>query len=993
MDIEALRAAIESLDGEFDLVRELGRGATSIVYLLRDHGLERDVALKVIRGGLGTDEEAMGRLQREAHLVAKLHHPNIVKLYGTHRFLDGTVALMMEHVPGRNLKEILTREGALPAPVALEILKDVASALAYAHRRRIVHRDVKPENIYIDEEVGAARLADFGVARPWDQDSRLTLPGASLGTPAYMSPEQVDGKEVDGRSDVYSLGLVGYEMILGHHPWEGESVFSTIFKQKNEELDMDLPGLDRYPGLAEVLERALKKDPEDRWESAEALLKALQEVVPQRRRDDSAAPDGFTAPETERGTAEIPEGPGRGDLIDWGEIDWVAMEEGGLDLLDEDEDEDEDEDSLETGGLPVPPGDLGETASLRDLPLPSALGRLRDRWSAKWWAGALVLFLSAFYAGFHWLPSSGPEEDTPLDLRPSRGSAAGGGMEAAGPTAGSPSLMIPGGGEIQGTVGSTVTLVARASDPAGDPLLDTLVSFQVVEGEGTLERDQMRTGEGGLAETALRLPTRAGAIVVHGRLSGSDSAMARFQISALPGPPLTLSPILGDGQTAPPGEALADFVGVRVLDEFGNPIPNAPVLFQVVEGEGTVRPPEAQTDNAGRAFARWIMGTSPGPQMLAAVVPGARDSIVTFSATAEMPIDAEAGEEQDVEAEEPLPVRVLPRAFAVGGSQVCRIVRDGTPQCRGGLDPEETGGASTGGLRAVVEGVSHGCGLRADGSAWCWGANESGQLGDGSTEDRASAVQVATGIPLSLMVAGLSHTCALDGMGEALCWGRNLNGQLGDGSRMDRGRPAPVSGELTFESLAAGWNHTCGLTSGGQGFCWGLNGDGQLGDGSRVDRLTPTRIPGTFQSLAAGASHTCGIGETGVLCWGDNSFGQLGTGGTSPNQPTPVPVTGLPSPPTALVTGAVHTCALVAGGSAYCWGQNLHGQLGDGTTENSPRPVPVTGNLRFVALFAGGGVTCGFTPDNAEYCWGMNQGGQLGDGTRTNRSSPTRVRE
>ncbi len=275
---EQLKEAIEAVGGEFELIRELGQGATAVVYLLRDHALNRDVAMKVIRATFAADEEALARLQREARLVAQLSHPNIVKLYGTHRLTDGSFALLMEHVPGRNLKELLREEGAFPVPRALRVLKDVASALAYAHRRRIVHRDVKPENIYIDEEVGAARLADFGVARPWDQDARLTLPGASLGTPAYMSPEQIDGLEVDGRSDVYSLGLVGYEMLLGHHPWEGENVFTIIYRQKNDELPMEPLGLGHYPALAETLEKALEKEPAARLESAMAFLERLSEL-------------------------------------------------------------------------------------------------------------------------------------------------------------------------------------------------------------------------------------------------------------------------------------------------------------------------------------------------------------------------------------------------------------------------------------------------------------------------------------------------------------------------------------------------------------------------------------------------------------------------------------------------------------------------------------------------------------------------------------------
>jgi serine/threonine protein kinase len=146
-DPELLKEAVKALGGEFELIRKLGQGATSVVYLHRDHALDRDVAMKVIRATFAGDDEAMARLQREAHLVAQLTHPNIVKLYGTHRLTDGSFALFMEHVPGRNLKEILRAEGAFSVQRTMRVLTDVASALAYAHRRRIVHRDVKLANV------------------------------------------------------------------------------------------------------------------------------------------------------------------------------------------------------------------------------------------------------------------------------------------------------------------------------------------------------------------------------------------------------------------------------------------------------------------------------------------------------------------------------------------------------------------------------------------------------------------------------------------------------------------------------------------------------------------------------------------------------------------------------------------------------------------------------------------------------------------------------
>jgi len=144
------------------------------------------------------------------------------------------------------------------------------------------------------------------------------------------------------------------------------------------------------------------------------------------------------------------------------------------------------------------------------------------------------------------------------------------------------------------------------------------------------------------------------------------------------------------------------------------------------------------------------------------------------------------------------------------------------------------------------------------------------------------------------------------------------------------------------------------------------------------------------ETLVTGSAHTCGISERRVLCWGANNFGQLGNG-TTEDRPLPVEVQGLPSAPVALTAGAVHTCALVVGGRAYCWGQNLHGQLGDGSTQHRAMAVSVAQGLTFTEIHAGGALTCGLTSGGTEYCWGLNQRGQLGDGSRVNRSTPTRV--
>jgi alpha-tubulin suppressor-like RCC1 family protein len=962
-----LKQAVESLGDEFELVRELGRGATSVVYLLKDHALDRDVALKVIRAGYGGDEEALARLQREARLVAQLQHPNIVKLYGTHRLPDGRLALLMEHVPGRNLKEILRKEGPLEVPRTLSLLRDVASALAYAHRRRIVHRDVKPENIYIDEEVGSARLADFGVARPWDQDARLTLPGASLGTPAYMSPEQIDGKEVDGRSDVYSLGLVGYELLLGHHPWEGENVFTIIYKQKNEKLPFEELGLGGSPNLARLLKKALEKEAEDRWESAEAFLAQLSEMGVAPPEDSGIRDDpGMATPIVTDGDTDFGHFEGDMSPVDWDNV--AAVDEGTPAVSLREEEEATRRRRAPLGAIPLRRRGI-RMAALATILVAGSYGAYR-------WLSATEGTTDP--TGFSSVPVSsvGPEAATPQPRDP--------------PTEAEPSLAASTAETLSGVVGSLIPLAVRANGDGGVPLADTLVLFLVEEGDGILESAEARTDAEGAAEVNLRLPNRPGAVVVSATVAGSEDLRTQFELTALPGSPRRVTSIVGDQQRAGPGEILRENVGVRVLDEFGNSVPGNDVRFSIVQGGGRISPEVTQTDEAGRAFARWTLGGTEGTQLVIAQVSGVQDAPVTFRATAWVePEPVPEPPEDPRETPRPGPVVVVPKTFAMGGSHICHLT-NGNVVCRGPNDLGQGGDGSLTGLVGLTAGVSHSCGLDISGGSWCWGANGSGQLGDLSTEDRRPAASVTTDVPFSMLVAGVSHTCGLAAGGQAYCWGRNLDGQLGDGSRGDHLRPAPTAGNQSFQELVAGWDHTCGLTGGGRAFCWGANLEGQLGDGTTLDRLTPAPVPGSYWSITAGHGHTCGISGEEIRCWGDNAFGQLGDG-TTEDRTQPVTVEGLPGPPIVLAAGANHTCAVLSDSSAYCWGQNLHGQLGDGTTQNRSSPVAVSGGLEFVTIFAGGGATCGFSTDGGEYCWGLNQGGQLGDGTRTNRSSPVRV--
>lgn len=265
-----------AIGSEYEIVGELGRGGSSVVYHARDRVLERDVAIKVIRDTQMGDAEAVTRFEREARVLARLQHPNIVILYAAKPLPGGSLALVMQHSSWRTLKTLVRDTGPLPTEMVERILRDMAAALAYLHRNQVVHRDIKPENIFVEDETGRALLTDFGIAKPGDGQASVTLTGVVIGTPAYMSPEQIDGSEVTGQSDLYSLGMVGYEMLTGRRPWEGESLYSVIFRQKTERL----PALESLrPDISDrlrlAIERATEKDPADRWADADALLAHL----------------------------------------------------------------------------------------------------------------------------------------------------------------------------------------------------------------------------------------------------------------------------------------------------------------------------------------------------------------------------------------------------------------------------------------------------------------------------------------------------------------------------------------------------------------------------------------------------------------------------------------------------------------------------------------------------------------------------------------------
>ena len=347
------------------------------------------------------------------------------------------------------------------------------------------------------------------------------------------------------------------------------------------------------------------------------------------------------------------------------------------------------------------------------------------------------------------------------------------------------------------------------------------------------------------------------------------------------------------------------------------------------------------------------------------------------------------------------------QSVSAGGQFSCGVTTSGAAYCWGrnpdgqrgdgggtGVDSNVPVAVSGGHIfQSVSAGSKHTCGVTMSGAAYCWGSNNTGQLGNGSNTRSNVPVAVSGMLTFQSVSAGAQHTCGVTMSGAAYCWGSGNRGQLGNGTWPgDSNEPVPVSGTHVFQSVVAD-RHSCGVTTSGAAYCWGLNGTGQLGDGTNTLSSVPVAVMGglAFQSVTIGDQHTCAVTTAGLAyCWGanrdylDGPVGQLGDGSFT-NSSEPVAVSGVLTFQ-SVAAGSFHTCGVTTSG-AYCWGDDSRGQLGIPNLFQTNVPLAVFGDLIFQSVSGGNAHSCGVTTSGAAYCWGANHRGELGSCENNNQGS------
>lgn len=919
--------------GEYEILAELGRGGMATVYLAHDIALDRKVAIKVMSPALLDGEGAIERFKREARTAGNLSHPHIIPIHAVRESGD-LLYFVMKYVEGRPLDEVIKAQGGLPVRMVVQILSEVAGALAYAHRKGVVHRDVKPANVMLDDD-GWAVVTDFGIAKVV-QKQGLTMTGTTVGTPAYMSPEQCIARDVTGLADQYSLGIVAWEMLAGHVPFRAESLLEMMMAQMN---DAPPPLLDVRPdcppALAAIVTRMVAKQPEDRWPALDDVVSALAglqtESAEQTRVSIRALaregggrprPSDFTRPVSPTPLNRPSRAP--------------APATTPLELP---------RASTPARGLPLLLGGLGAAIAI------AIAGWLATRDPAG--PAAAPAAATATVA------EAPPLRVARITITPAQASIGLGSVAALAVTlADSLGRAVTGRALDWSSADSTVASVDASGVVAARRAGTTTVTARI---DGRVATVAVTVTEKALVPAAVALTPRDTTLTVGARLA-------------------MVANVTGEGGAA--------IIGAPLTWRS-----SAPAVVSVDAASGAVAALKAGSADISAGIRNGpgarVRLTVINPPVVAAVPPPVAapavnaDSLRADSAARAAAAAASAG--------------TLFTAISAGGSTTCgALANDSGVLCWGSTSV--TGAKLDGVLFSkLAVGDGHICGLTPAGEAYCWGANSQGQLGDGSTAERDRPTPVKAQQGFAEISVGAGHTCALTRDGTAFCWGGNKYGQLGDGSRTNRSRPVLVlstAGNQGFQSLAAGGSHTCGVTRANKAFCWGDGFSGQVGNAMQDFAKEPFAVKTdlSFRSVVAGDRHTCGLTTSGrAYCWGSNTQGQLGNE-TKDDRNVPDSVA-TDQVFRALSAGGSHSCGISTRRQLWCWGHNVDGRLGDGTRSTRIQPVLAAGGQAVTLVSAGSGHTCALTGAGSALCWGANGRGQLGGGSASPFSpSPVTVR-
>ena len=525
-----------------------------------------------------------------------------------------------------------------------------------------------------------------------------------------------------------------------------------------------------------------------------------------------------------------------------------------------------------------------------------------------------------------------------------------------------------------------VTPSVLVRDFAGTPVAGASVTFAVASGGGSVTGATIVTNGSGVASVgSWTLGSTSGANTL--TASSAGLSVVTFTATAA-GAAASVTLVAGDNQVQMLSTAFVAPLTVVVKDASNTPVAGVTVAFSVTVGGGNFAGSTTSnvvTSANGQATAVWTSGGGLGTQTARATV-GALAPI-SFNGRSVGPNNGYARCE----------LTSIGAAFCWGDNTRGQI-GDGTTTNRNA--PTAVGGGLT--FASLADGsADHACGLTSTGVAYCWGSNDWGELGDGSTIERHAPVAVAGGLTFTQLSVSVAATCGRTSAGALVCWGWSGYGLYGDGVQGTvRLTPTAVTaGGQTFASIALGAQHVCAVATGGTLFCWGNNDSGQLADGTNVTRTVPTALTDgrTYGSASVGGSYSCGVTTTGAaFCWGAGGSGQLGTG-SSVDVSTPTGVSGGLTFASLSASNSNQTCARTAAGVAYCWGNNGNNQLGDGTTTQRLVPTPVNGGIAFASLRLRSFTSCGRTASGQPYCWGYNGFGQVGDGSVTQRASPVPV--